>query len=156
MTVRQNQHFIIRPFQPSDQDAAKHLVLGGLSERFKPLRPELNTDVDDIQNNFDIFLVVCQGEKLIATGGLTFISDNTAKVVRMSTAKAFRNQGVASKVLEELETQAKQKAITRLTLVTGQNWTDAIRFYERHGFQAVDTYRDETDFQGVCLEKKLL
>ncbi len=161
MHIVQNKNFIIRPFQTSDQDAAKKLVLEGLSEHFHAFRPELHTDLDDIQNNYDIFLVACLGSILIATGGLNFISDNfipnnTAKVVRMSTAKTFRNQGIAGKVLGELESHAKQKSIQYLTLITGQSWTDARRFYKRHGFQTVALYRDDTDFHGVRLEKKLI
>lgn len=73
----------------------------------------------------------------------------------MSTAKLYRGQGIASKVLGELETLAKQKAVQRLTLITGEAWRDAIRFYERHGFHITASYRDETTFRGVCLEKKL-
>lgn len=145
----------IRLFQPSDQDAAKKLVLEGLSERFELFRPELHPDLDDIQNNFNIFLIAYLNDKLVATGGLTFISDDTAKIVRMSTAKAFRGQGIAGKVLRELETIAKTKSIQHLSLVTGESWTDAIRFYEGHGFQIVSLYCDNTDFQGVRLEKKL-
>jgi ribosomal protein S18 acetylase RimI-like enzyme len=145
----------IRLFQPSEQDAAKKLVLEGFSERFNLFRPELHPDLDDIQNNLDIFLVAYLNDKLVATGGLTFVTDDTAKIVRMSTAKAFRGQGIAGKVLRDLETVAKTKGIQYLTLVTGQTWTDAIRFYEHHGFQIVGLYRDDTDFQGVRLEKKL-
>jgi ribosomal protein S18 acetylase RimI-like enzyme len=148
-------NIIIRPFQPSDQNAAKTLVLDGLSERFKPFRPELNTDVNDIPNNFDIFLVAYVEDKLVATGGLHFLPNNTAKVVRMSTAREFRVQGIASKVLRELETIAKTKGIQHLTLVTHQTWTDAIHLYERHGFRVIDHHQDDWGFQGVRLEKKL-
>jgi GNAT superfamily N-acetyltransferase len=129
-----NKDFIVRPFQPCDQAAAKQLVLEGLSERFQPFRPELNTDVNDIGSNFDIFLVGYVGPTLVATGGLRLLSKDTAKVVRMSTAKAFRGQGFASKIFAELTIVAKARGIKHLTLVTGQSWTDAIRFYKRHGF----------------------
>ncbi len=155
MHIVQNKNIIIRPFQPADQEAAKVLVLEGLSERFSPFRPELNTDVDNIQNNFDIFLVAYVEDTLVATGGLKFLSADTAKVVRMSTAKAFRNQGIAGKVLGELETLANMKGIRHLTLVTNQGWTEAIRLYEKYGFKLTSHYQDDWGFQGVRLEKKL-
>lgn len=149
------QSIIIRPFQPSDQAYAKRLVLEGLSERFQPFRPELHPDLDDIQKHYDVFLVAYRANQLVATGALSFLPKDTAKVKRMSTAPAFRGQGIAGRILSELETIAKAKGVKHLTLITGQNWTDAIRFYERHGFQTVATYRDETDFRGVRLEKPL-
>jgi ribosomal protein S18 acetylase RimI-like enzyme len=148
--------FIIRPFQLSDQDAAKTLILEGLSERFNPFRPELNTDVNDIAKNFDVFLVAYVNGELIATGGLKFETETSAKVVRMSTAKAFRGQGIASQVLGELEHLAKARGITHLTLVTNQNWTDAIQLYERRGFRVVGHYQDDWGFRGVRFEKNPL
>jgi GNAT superfamily N-acetyltransferase len=156
MEVLKPRNFIIRPFEPSDQEAAKRLVLSGLAERFDPFRPELNTDVNDIAKNFSVFLVAYVENELVATGGLNFETETSAKVVRMSTAKAFRRFGIAGAILGELESIAKARGITRLTLVTGQNWTEVIHFYERHGFTVKDVDRDETGFQGLRLEKDLL
>jgi GNAT superfamily N-acetyltransferase len=145
---------IIRPFQPSDQDAAKTLVLGGLSEHFPHFRPDLHPDLDNIRNNYDVFLVAYRAAHLVGTGAFNLVSTDTAKIMRMSTAPAFRGQGIAGKMLAELEMTAKTKGITTLILITGQDWL--VRgFYERYGYLYKDVFRDDTDFQGVLLEKNL-
>jgi ribosomal protein S18 acetylase RimI-like enzyme len=147
-------NIIIRPFQPSDQDAAKRLVLEGLSEHFNPFRPELHPDLDDIQNHYDVFLVARAGPELVATGAFNVLPGNSAKIMRMSTAPAFRGQGIAGRMLCELESVAKSKGIQCLTLVTGQDWL-ARGFYERQGYLYKAVFRDGTDFEGVWLEKNL-
>ena len=156
MVVSHHERFVIRPFQPTDQEAAKNLVLSGLAERFNPFKPELNTDVNDIAKNFSVFLVAYKGHELIATGGLKFETKTSAKVVRMSTMKAYRRLGLAGAILEELELIARSQGITRLTLVTSKDWPEAVHFYERHGFSLLEHYLDETGFQGVRFGKDLL
>jgi GNAT superfamily N-acetyltransferase len=151
----QNKNFIIRPFQLSDQDAAKALVLQGLSEHFDPFRPELHPDLDDIQSNYDVFLVAYQTTELVSTGAFNIASEDTAKIVRMSTAREFRGRGIAGKILRELESIARAKGVKQLNLVTGQDWADALSFYQHYGFQIVGPFHDDTEFQGVRLEKNL-
>ena len=151
-----SKDFMIRPFQPLDQDAAKALVLSGLAERFNPFKPELNTDVDDIAKNFDVFLVAYVKDELVATGGLKFETETSAKVVRMSTAREYRQRGIARNILNELESTARSRGINRLTLVTNKDWLEAVRFYEHYGFRVVEHYQDDTGFQGVRFVKDLL
>jgi GNAT superfamily N-acetyltransferase len=148
--------FSIRPFQSTDQEAAKKLVLSGLAERFDPFKPELNTDVNNIAENFSVFLVAYIRDELVATGGLKFETETSAKVVRMSTAKAYRRLGIARAILAELETTAKARGITHLALVTNKDWVEAVTFYQNHGFDVVEPYVDETGFQGVRFSKDLL
>jgi GNAT superfamily N-acetyltransferase len=153
MNKRQNE-IIIRPFEPSDQDAAKRLILEGLSEHFLHFRPELQADLDDIQNNYDVFLVAYSAAQLVGTGALNVVSDDTAKIMRMSTAAAVRGQGIAAKLLGELEDRASVRGIKKLTMITGEDWL-ARSFYERYGYFYRDIFRDDTDFRGVWLEKNL-
>jgi GNAT superfamily N-acetyltransferase len=153
MNNRQNE-IIIRPFQPSDQDAAKRLILEGLSEHFPHFRPELHPDLDDIQNNYDVFLVAYSAAQLVATGALKVTSEDTAKIMRMSTVTSFRGQGIAAKLLGELEAGANVRGVKKLTMITGEDWI-ARCFYERYGYLYKDVFRDDTDFQGVWLEKTL-
>lgn len=151
-----DKDFRVRPFQPSDQEAAKTLVLSGLAERFNPFKPELNTDVNDIAKNFDMFLVAYVENELVATGGLKFETETSAKVVRMSTARAYRQRGIARAILRELESLARSQGINRLTLVTNKDWLEAVNFYQNHGFRVLEHYVDETGFQGVRFSKDLL
>jgi ribosomal protein S18 acetylase RimI-like enzyme len=145
----------IRPFQSSDQDVVKTLVLAGLAERFNLFKPELNKDLDDIAKNFDVFLVGYVNDVLAVTGGLHIQSQTTAKVVRMSTAKSYRQCGFAARVLKELEQIVLSRGIRHLTLVTNEDWVEAVRFYEGYGFLKVEDYIDATGSQGVRFHKDL-
>jgi GNAT superfamily N-acetyltransferase len=153
--INSSKDFTLRPFEPSDQEAAKTLVLSGLAERFNPFKPELNKDVNDIAKNFDVFLVAYVDNELVATGGLKFETETSAKVVRMSTAKTHRQRGFARAILGELESLARAQGINHLTLVTNKDWLEVVQFYERYGFRVLEHYVDDTGFQGVRFSKDL-
>jgi len=44
--------FLIRPFRPADQEAARRLILQGLAEHFGAVDETLNPDIDDIMASY--------------------------------------------------------------------------------------------------------
>ncbi|WP_199758116.1 GNAT family N-acetyltransferase [Micromonospora sp. Llam0] len=73
-------------------------------------------------------------------GALLPLDDGTAEIKRMYVIPRARGTGVATRILHALEDQARRRGIGTLVLATGTKQPDAIRFYEREGYQRSDGY----------------
>ncbi|MEV5494968.1 GNAT family N-acetyltransferase [Nonomuraea fuscirosea] len=73
-------------------------------------------------------------------GALRLLDDGTAEIKRMYVTPGARGTGVATRVLRALEEHARRHGIGTLLLSTGVRQPDAIRFYEREGYQRIDGY----------------
>ena len=139
----------IRPFAPADQRATRQLVVAGLGERFGFIDETRNPDLDDIWTSYvlagHLFVVAqCEAE-LIGTGALcaepSAADQLTGRLVRMSVAPRWRQQGIARAIVLHLVQAARERGWTRLLVETNHDWFDAIRLYQRCGFMPYD--RDE-------------
>jgi ribosomal protein S18 acetylase RimI-like enzyme len=151
-------NFIIRPFLPSDQDAAHTLILAGLADHFDILDPTLNPDLEDIQHTYidrgDIFLVVHESEELIATGALIKEEPGIGRIVRMSVAAHRRRQGIARRLVQELVSSGIKQAYTKIVVETNDDWLGAIRLYEECGFREYDHRSGEIHMALDCFAQK--
>jgi putative acetyltransferase len=147
--------FEIRTFERSDQDAARTIIVDGLSERLGPFEPERHQDLEDIFSSFDVFLVVTHDGAIIGTGGLHVESSEVGHVGRIATARAFRGRGAARLILQALIRIARERGLKRLQLETGHDWTDVIQWYERVGFRQIGSFVDRFGFHGVQYELRL-
>ncbi|MCD0443455.1 GNAT family N-acetyltransferase [Glycomyces sp. A-F 0318] len=73
-------------------------------------------------------------------GALRLLDDGTAEVKRMYVVPEARGTGVATGVLRALEDHARRLGVDAIVLSTGVKQPDAIRFYEREGYQRTDGY----------------
>ena len=80
------------------------------------------------------------GHAAIACGALRLLDDGTAEIKRMYVTPEARGSGVATQVLRALEDQAREHGVGTIVLSTGTKQPDAIRFYEREGYQHTDGY----------------
>ena len=151
---RSSIDLLIRPFTPSDQKAAKNLILEGLSEHFDIIDRCLNPDLDDINAYYiaqgEQFLVAEIDNKLVGTGGLIQESDAVGRIVRVSVASSHRRLGIGRKIAEYLISIAPNYGYSQLVVETNEDWFDAIRLYQRCGFSEYDRHDGE-----VHLEKNL-
>lgn len=143
---------VIRPFAPSDQTAARALILEGFRERFGAIDETLNPDLHDIAASYarGLFVVACDRSAVVGTGALTPQPDGAAMVSRMSTTATFRGRGIGRAVLDHLVAHAAALGCTRVVLGTNAAWDDAIAFYVACGFAEIR--RTDT---GVLFEKRL-
>lgn len=130
------------------------MIEAGLREHFQPYRPELNPDLDDL-SGYPVFLVARLEGALVGTGGLRLASPGLARVKRMSTHVAYRRRGVANAVLDGLIVEARARGLERLRLVTGLDWSEALRLYVRAGFVEVGQVGDASGFRGLEFELRL-
>ncbi|WPO77009.1 GNAT family N-acetyltransferase [Flavobacterium sp. KACC 22761] len=82
-------------------------------------------------------------------------SDKT-EIKRMYVHPDFRNIGIASKVLAELEIWAKEVGYTYTILETGKNQPEAINLYQKLNYTIIPNYPPyEKMDNSVCMKKTL-
>lgn len=67
----------------------------------------------------------------------------------------LRNQGIASRILSELEEWAVATGATRFVLETGLRHPDAIALYTRNGYSRIPNFGQYAGVaNSVCFEKR--
>ncbi|RIW32310.1 N-acetyltransferase [Bacillus salacetis] len=135
-----------------DAEAAKGIVLQGFKERFGVIIDGLNPDLDDIMTYYkgeNLFYVGKYQGDLIATGGLLSESPTEYRVVRMSVSARYRSLGLGKQMLLFLEQEARKRNAASMVLETNQEWSDAINFYKRNGYEAFQIEADRIHFRKI-------
>ena len=94
----------------------------------------------------------------IAIGGGAFMrhDERTAELKRVWTHSDLRRQGLASKVLLELEAQVLRQGYERIYLTTGFRQPEAVGLYRGHGYTALfDEVADPETPRKLPFEKHL-
>ena len=112
--MREPSGLVIRAFAPSDQAAARRLILEGLAEHFGAVDETRNPDIDDIAANYvdrgHLFLVADDAESLVGTAALVFEDGASAQVVRVSVASRWRRRGLARALVMRLIEAGRARA----------------------------------------------
>lgn len=84
------------------------------------------------------FLLLLRDGQAIAGGAFMAHRDaGTAEFKRIWTRHDVRRQGIASRVLAELERNAARQGYERVYLTTGFRQPEAVQLYLKHGYQAL-------------------
>jgi putative acetyltransferase len=128
----------IRPFRPTDQSAARQLILDGLREHWGVLDPTLNSDLNNIAASYvqagHAFFVVEEAGVLIGTGGLLLEPPGVGRIVRVSVGPAHRRRGLGRAISQHLIAEARRRGCRELLVETTDTWEAAIRLYQECGF----------------------
>ncbi|WP_181307412.1 GNAT family N-acetyltransferase [Rufibacter sp. XAAS-G3-1] len=90
----------------------------------------------------------------VGCGAIKPYSPEIAEVKRMFVLPEFRGQGIAGKVLAELENWAAELGFKSLILETGKAQPEAIRLYTKSGFKVIPNFGQyENIDSSVCMEK---
>ncbi|WP_350347497.1 GNAT family N-acetyltransferase [Agromyces sp. G08B096] len=93
----------------------------------------------------------------VGCGGLRLLDGGTAEIKRMYVDPAFRGTGASTAIVRGLEREAARLGLDRLLLETGPAQPDAMRFYEREGYERIENfgpYRGEP--LSVCYARSLV
>ncbi|MDE5424736.1 GNAT family N-acetyltransferase [Raoultella ornithinolytica] len=83
-----------------------------------------------------LFIVLEREGEIIATGAYKPKDSHTAEIKRIWTHSALRQQGLAAKVVQELERRAVLAGYSHIYLTTGFRQPEAIRLYLSQGYDA--------------------
>lgn len=100
-------------------------------------------------------VVVYQDKQVVGCGAMKD-QEGKMELKKMFVQEKFRNQGIASKILKELESWAKEIGYNRTILETGKHMEDAVGLYQKNGYQIIPNYGQYVDVESsVCMEKIL-
>jgi len=103
------------------------------------------------------FVLLLREGKPIAGGAFMRYDETTAEFKRVWTDRDHRRQGLARKVLVELEEQAIRQGYSRVYLTTGFRQPEARELYLRTGYKALfDLDAAPESIQILAFEKALL
>lgn len=92
----------------------------------------------------------------VACGAIRQFKTETMEVKRMFTADSYRGKGLAKLVLTELENWALELGYSKCILETGLRLPDAVRLYQRNGYNQVPNYGQYVTMENsICFEKRL-
>ncbi|MCS2172928.1 GNAT family N-acetyltransferase [Scandinavium sp. TWS1a] len=82
-----------------------------------------------------LFIVLERDGAIIATGAYKPYDEQTAEIKRIWTDKTLRQQGLAGRVVAELERRARLAGYVQIYLTTGFRQPEAVRLYLSQGYQ---------------------
>jgi GNAT superfamily N-acetyltransferase len=100
------------------------------------------------------FLVVWRHGRPVGCGGVKRLDATTCEIKRMYVAPEARGAGVAKRLLEALEDEARQLGYAVARLDTGPAQPHAQRLYERAGYRPIGNF-NANPFASFWGEKRL-
>lgn len=102
------------------------------------------------------FLLLLRNGEAIGGGAFMHYDDQTAEFKRIWTRSDLRRQGLAVKVLIELEFQAVRQGYARVYLTTGFRQPEAVGLYLKYGYTALfDVNADPEIYKTLPFEKQI-
>ena len=115
-------------------------------------------DLDDLRQPNIRFWTLWDGRNLAGCGALKWLDAEHAEIKSMRTAATYKQQGIASKVLQHLINDAKAAGVQRLSLETGSMafFQPARNLYAKFGFELCGPFADYVlDPNSLFMTKKL-
>lgn len=92
----------------------------------------------------------------VGCGAIREFSEDAMEVKRMYVLQAKRGQGVATAILQELETWARELNYKSCVLETGKKQPEAIAFYKKNNYKVIPSFGQYLNVENsVCFEKEL-
>ena len=110
-------------------------------------------------NNIDVLknvVVISVDKKAVGCGAIKKFDNTSLEVKRMFVSPDERGKGIAQKVLQELETWAKELGYKKCVLETGKRQVEAVKFYKKCNYKVIENYGQYKEMENsVCFEKAL-
>lgn len=101
-------------------------------------------------------VVAYENNKPVGCGAIREHSPITMEVKRMYTLPEYRGKGIATKILNELETWASELSYQKCVLETGKRQPEAIELYKKNGYRIIPSYGQYVAVENsVCFEKEI-
>lgn len=108
----------------------------------------------DLINN--VVVAYEEADKAVGCGAMKMYQDGVMEIKRMFVPKEYRGQGIAGKILNELQIWAKELGFERCILETGDKMVEAIGLYQKSGFITIPNYGQYANVNSsICFEKAL-
>ena len=129
---------ILRVFRfPTDYSAVIALWMDAGPGIHLRLSDEKDEIAKKLERDPDLFLVAEIGGQIVGTvlGGF---DGRRGMVYHLAVDNAFRNKGIGTALMAELESRMKQKGCIRSYLLVTRDNLDAVHFYESNDWEQMD------------------
>lgn len=97
---------------------------------------------NNIGDNFVVFYCLFDQDKLIGTVALKKLDENTVELKAMYLDRSYRGKGLGRRLMNKIVDEAKWLGYKSIVLDSMSQYKDALRLYERTGFQNTERYND--------------
>jgi len=97
-------------------------------------------DPEEVRPGRGAFVVAYDADTPVGCGAVRMIASGAAEIKRMYVLPDRRGRGIARRLLEALEREARLLGVTKLLLETGTRQPEAIALYSKMGFSPTDPY----------------
>ena len=102
-------------------------------------------------------IIAYRGKYPAGCGAFKKKSEGSAEIKRMYVHPDFRNRGIASQIISQLENWAKNEGFEKCILETGKRQIEAVNFYRRMNYTIIENYPPYENMENsVCFAKKLV
>ncbi len=149
----------IETIDPLHEDAI--FLLHEAAREIRPLYnsgqdPNISLPTNDPLSARSTYLIARVDEKAIGCAALRPLDEVTAELRRMYVLPSFRGQGIARKLIEEIEQAAIKFNYATIRLETGNRQPQAIALYEACGYRRIEAFGPYVgDPTSICFEKQL-
>lgn len=113
-------------------------------------------DQYNIMNELDTVVIAYINDIPVGCGCIKKFDTSSAELKRMFVDTNYRGQGIGSAVLTELENWAKEIKYSSILLETGTVQQDAIKLYQKHGYQIIPNFDPYIGNElSICFKKSL-
>jgi GNAT superfamily N-acetyltransferase len=102
-----------------------------------------------------VFLVIRDGGRALACGGICRFDETRAELKRMYVVPEARGRGLGRRVLVELEAEARKLGYTGIVLETGDRQAESLGLYRSAGYEQIPCYPPyDSRALSLCFEKR--
>ncbi len=113
-------------------------------------------DQYNIINHLDTVVIAYINDTPVGCGCIKKMDTASAELKRMFVDANFRGMGIGSAVLTELEIWAKEIRYSSILLETGTIQQNAIKLYQKHGYQIIPNFDPYIGNElSICFKKNL-
>jgi putative acetyltransferase len=146
----------IQRLTDSQVEAAKAVIVQGCFEFFGQMPAEFE-DMDRLSSVYrepnGTFLALLDGERVVGTGAIRHLDEQTCELKRMWFLPDYRGKGYGRRMSEALFEFARSAGYKRVRLDTTPVLAAANRLYQRLGFYPIERYNDGPG--AIFMEKSL-
>jgi putative acetyltransferase len=108
--------------------------------------------LDSIKN----VVLAFENDVAISCGSIKQYSENTMEIKRMFTKQEHRGQGIASKILAELESWAKELGYSEMILETLKSEENVVNTYRKNGYKVIPNFGQYVESEmSICMQKTI-
>ena len=106
-------------------------------------------------SEFKYIFVAYNNQQAIGCVAMKAVKDSVAELGRLYVLPEYRKHGIATKLFEMVEKQAKKNGAKKIILDTYKRFDSAIKLYKKLGFNEINNYIENSPYS-ICLEKRLI